>query len=70
MDTPFVLPFVFSPSVALFPREKCFFSPTQRNRKHLPWCEMCPYRIHAEEERGGEERRNCTRSEQGNAHTV
>lgn len=36
-------------------REKNAFSPTQCNRKHLPWCEMCPYRIHAEVERGVEE---------------
>lgn len=55
MDTPFLLPVVFSPSAARNTREKCFFSPTRCNRKHLPWCEMCPYRIHAEVERGVEE---------------
>lgn len=56
IDTPFFLPVVFSPSAAPIPREKCsFFSPTQCSRKHLPWCEMCPYRMHAEVERGVEE---------------
>lgn len=36
-------------------RKKNAFSPTRCNRKHLPWCEMCPCRIHAEVERGVEE---------------
>lgn len=50
INTPFFFPVLLSPSVAHIPRETCI-SPTQWNRKHLPQCEMWPYRIRAEVER-------------------